>query len=108
MACFVALFSLKLGICPCTSSTEINTLKCFHKQTGMTAGILPQRQTQTNIQRAPSYILQKIVTEYGHPGHPRPFTTCSLCKSSVITKRPNKPDAVKMPAGKQNVQLYTE
>lgn len=41
MVCFVALFHLKLGICPCTSSTEINSLKCFHKQTGMTAGILP-------------------------------------------------------------------
>lgn len=41
MVCFVALFHLKLGICPCISSTEINSLKCFHKQTGMTAGILP-------------------------------------------------------------------
>lgn len=61
MVCFVALFHLKLRICPCISSIEINSLKCFHKQTGMTAGILPisvqQRQTQTNnILRLPSYI----------------------------------------------------
>lgn len=98
MACFVALFHLKLGICPCISSTEINSLKCFHKQTGMTTGILPipvhsrDKHKQTPREHLPTpYGKQaQSVGTLGIQGLLLPLGD-SL---PGITKKPNKPGTI--------------